>query len=226
MNVDDPTVSFPHPRYGECSPDNGVEAAIMPILAESPGRAGRPNARRRDRKYRAPMTITANDVAAALRDQIPGIHARKLHALLYLCQGHHLAANNTPLFQDGVAAAADGVLVDNVDTTAGKTLGDVPLATIGLVVSRYGRLTGLDLTTLVTAQTPWQHAVRAGASGVLEQQWIRDYFVAAENHRDGTSTGFPRSVRPTTDVDRARPASTPDSPADIEAFIAEVRART
>ncbi|MGQ0776145.1 MAG: hypothetical protein ACT4NY_17255 [Pseudonocardiales bacterium] len=42
------------------------------------------------------MTLSAHDVAAVLRDRLPGLGAKKLHKLLYYCQGHHLATFGEP----------------------------------------------------------------------------------------------------------------------------------
>ena len=46
----------------------------------------------------------AADVAAELRRRLPGIGAKKLHKLLYYCQGHHLADIRHPLFIESIAA--------------------------------------------------------------------------------------------------------------------------
>jgi hypothetical protein len=37
------------------------------------------------------MVVSAHDVAAALRARLPDLPTKKLHKLLYYCQGHHLA---------------------------------------------------------------------------------------------------------------------------------------
>jgi len=49
--------------------------------------------------YAVNMSASAHDVAAALRDRLPGLPTKKLHKLLYFCQGHHLAVKGEPLFR-------------------------------------------------------------------------------------------------------------------------------
>ncbi|MBO0869079.1 MAG: hypothetical protein J2P15_10980 [Micromonosporaceae bacterium] len=50
------------------------------------------------------MTASARDVAAAIRRRLPGVPTKKLHKLLYYCQGHHLAHFGVPLFAESVVA--------------------------------------------------------------------------------------------------------------------------
>lgn len=199
--------------------------AAAPARPRRPPNGGRAAARRR--LYSPPMRITANDVAAALRDHITLTRQRKLHALLYFCQGHHLAANDAPLFDERILATEDTVVVEGVDGSTGRPLGDAALAVVGLVASRYGGLTGLDLSTLATAQKPWRTARRAGTTAVIDQQWIHDWFVAAAQHPDGTATGFPRShtARAAGATEDHRRAAPGDDPGDIAALIADVKAR-
>jgi hypothetical protein len=49
-------------------------------------------------QYPATMTVSAHDVAAVLRERLPGLPTLKLHKLLYYVQGHHLAALDAALF--------------------------------------------------------------------------------------------------------------------------------
>lgn len=53
------------------------------------------------------MTVSAHDVAAELRKRLPGVDDQKLHALLYYCQGHHLAHTSEPLFHEEIHAVGD-----------------------------------------------------------------------------------------------------------------------
>jgi hypothetical protein len=46
------------------------------------------------------MPVSAHDVAAELRARQPGMPVKKLHKLLYYCQGHHLAVHGEPLFRE------------------------------------------------------------------------------------------------------------------------------
>src|SRR5437773_7443863 len=110
------------------------------------------------------MALSAHDVAAALRERLPGLPTKKLHKLLYYCQGHHLAAFGEPLFFEAICAYDMGPVV--VTVWKDEQHGDVPpdrarlseaqLNTVGYVVSRYGALTGRELEILTHGETPWQ----------------------------------------------------------------------
>jgi uncharacterized phage-associated protein len=60
------------------------------------------------------MTVSAHDVAAVLRDRLPGLPVKKLHKLLYYCQGHHLAAFDEPLFAETISAWDMGPVVGSL----------------------------------------------------------------------------------------------------------------
>jgi uncharacterized phage-associated protein len=133
------------------------------------------------------MTVSAHDVAAVLRERLPGLPTKKLHKLLYYCQGHHLAAFDEPLFAEPISAWDMGPVVGALwrQEKHGKPpavpgdLGEAQLNTIGYVLSRYGALTGRDLENLTHSETPWQLADtgrRPGESARIESAWIRDYF--------------------------------------------------
>jgi uncharacterized phage-associated protein len=108
------------------------------------------------------MTVSARDVAAALRVRLPGVPTKKLHKLLYYCQGHHLAHFDRPLFAGTISAWDMGPVVGQLwkAERAGAAaepsmdLGEAELNTIGYVVSRYGALTGLDLEHLTPRRGP------------------------------------------------------------------------
>lgn len=53
------------------------------------------------------MTVPVAVVAAEIRKRLPGIDDRKLHALLYYCQGHHLAHTGEPMFPETIHAVDD-----------------------------------------------------------------------------------------------------------------------
>lgn len=133
------------------------------------------------------MTLSAHDVAAVLRDRLPGLPIKKLHKLLYYCQGHHLATFDEPLFSESISAWDMGPVVGTLWHQEQR--GDVPaehaeldesqLNTVGYVVSRYGALTGRDLENLTHSETPWQLANRARRpreSTRIELEWIKEYF--------------------------------------------------
>lgn len=146
--------------------------------------------------YHGGMTLSAQHVAAELRRRLPGLPGLKLQKLLYYCQGHHLAAVGEPLFKERVVAFDMGPVVadlwraerDNaflvhpdelIDPAARMT--NVQLNTIGLVVSRYGSLSGRDLINLSHGEEPWKQAdARRSANGEVEisTESMRDYFAS------------------------------------------------
>lgn len=146
-------------------------------------------------QYDPGMTVTAADVAADLRREVWPVPTMKLHRLLYYCQGHHLSHLNKPLFGDTISAWDDGPVVDALwraehEGPAASPSGQLTngeLNTIGYVASRYGRMNDLDLERLARAEGPWQMADRErarGRSAVIELDWMRDYFRAAEDHHE------------------------------------------
>jgi uncharacterized phage-associated protein len=185
------------------------------------------------------MTVSAHDVAAALRHRLPGLPAKKLHKLLYYCQGHHLAAFGVPLFHETISAWDMGPVVGSLwqaerggDIPASPLeLGEAELNTIGYVVSRYGKLTGTDLEHLTHSETPWQYANTLrmpGESARIELEWIREYFttVGAVDNDDEVPVDA-AEVRAILKGAEARRNPTPraDDPQRLRARIAEMRAQ-
>ena len=133
------------------------------------------------------MAVSAHDVAAILRDRLPGLPVKKLHKLLYYCQGHHLAAFGEPLFPEAISAWETGPVVGQLweqekvagPRASGRELRGEELATIGYVVRRYGALTSADLENLTHSEGPWRGADlarRAGGSARIELEWLSSYF--------------------------------------------------
>jgi uncharacterized phage-associated protein len=133
------------------------------------------------------MSLSAHDVAAALRDRIPGLTVKKLHKLLYYCQGHHLATFGEPLFGETVSAWDMGPVVGELwyaekrGQSPGRVapLDQAALNTVGYVLSRYGALTGEDLEHLTHSEPPWRDADEhrpPGSSARIERDRMRDYF--------------------------------------------------
>lgn len=146
-----------------------------------------------------PAAVTASvwDVAAVLRSWQPGLPVKKLHMLLYYCQGHHLAAVGEPLFREGLAAWNMGPVVptlwrrekDGVPAPPPVELTGAELNTIDYVLGRYGRLTGHDLENLTHTEAPWRRADRtrpSGGSARIELSWLRDYFSSDGAPEDDT----------------------------------------
>lgn len=131
--------------------------------------------------------VSAHDVAAELRREIPGVPVKKLHKLLYYCQGHHLAHFGEALFREPVMAWDMGPVVANLwkaeqddqEVPPSEQLDSGQLNTIGYVVSRYGRLTGTDLERLTHAEEPWSDANRSrppGGTVRTKSEALADFF--------------------------------------------------
>lgn len=180
------------------------------------------------------MIVSAHDVAAVLRDRLPGLPTKKLHKLLYYCQGHHLAAFDEPLFAETISAWDMGPVVGTL--WRDEKLGEVPatraeldeaqLNTVGYVLSRYGALTGRDLENLTHSETPWQIANRdrrPGESAPIRLEWIKEYFTtsgAADGDEDEALLDS-ASVRQWLQdaVSRRTEDVQPDSPEKIRARL-------
>lgn len=146
------------------------------------------------------MPVSAHDVAAVLRARQPGLPVKKLHKLLYYCQGHHLAACGEPLFIESVMAWDMGPVVGSLwfSERHGESpdsigeLTEAQLNTVGYVLSRYGALTGHDLENLTHSEPPWRTADNrrpAGQSVRIEPEWMRAYF--ATDGAAGTDENVP-----------------------------------
>jgi uncharacterized phage-associated protein len=149
-------------------------------------------------------SLSAHDVAAELRRRVPGIGTKKLHKLLYYCQGHHLAALDEPLFAETISAWDMGPVVGALwkqeregDVPSGHAqLNERQLNTIGYVVSRYGSLNGTDLEHLTHNESPWRDADAKrvpGGSVKITQDAIRNYFLTAPSDEGDEDTPLPDS---------------------------------
>jgi uncharacterized phage-associated protein len=58
--------------------------------------------------------VAARAVASVLRERLPGVGTKKLHKLLYYCQGHHLATFGKPLFGESISAWDMGPVVGSL----------------------------------------------------------------------------------------------------------------
>ena len=168
--------------------------------------------------------LSARDVAAALRDRLPGLAVTAEHKLLYYCQGHHLAATGEPLFSESIMAWNLGPVVAQL--WKAERLGEVgeprpitdeaALNTIGQVVSRYGRLRPTELIRLTHGEAPWRVANqnrRPGTSVRISVESIRDYFVSADEEADDEQP-LPDADVVTEWLSRSRPG--PDLTAPLE----------
>ena len=145
--------------------------------------------------YPEGVPVSSHDVASVLRRRIPGVATKKLHKLLYYCQGHHLATFGEPLFDESISAWDMGPVVGRLwhhdkkgtPSPAGAKLSEGQLNTIGFVVSRYGRLTGRDLQHLTHSEDPWLRADAnrlPRASTLIQRSWIQEYFTSMPDDDD------------------------------------------
>jgi uncharacterized phage-associated protein len=115
------------------------------------------------------VTAYVNDLARELIDRLRldpvKAGSDKVHKLLYYVQGHHAAVTGRPLFPEAIEAAGSGPVVagfTGVDLAAPRgMLDDGVLDSVAYVVSRYGRLSVLDLQHLTKAEPPWQTGRRS-----------------------------------------------------------------
>jgi uncharacterized phage-associated protein len=179
------------------------------------------------------MPVSAHDVAAVIRARLPHLGDVKLQKLLYYCQGHHLAHFDEPLFHEPISAWDMGPVVASVwrvskGEAAPATVAvtdEGALNTIGYVISRYGDLTGRELTLLTHGEDPWRRADAhrpPGASARIETGWIRDYFrqARADDREDGVRFD-PAEVEALTTVAAQRlpePQGQPDPLEDVLAW--------
>lgn len=150
--------------------------------------------------YAEGMTVSARDIAVALRARLPGLPVKKLHKLLYYCQGHHLAHFGTPLFEETVSAWDMGPVVGQLwyderqghEPVGSRALEEAELNTVGYVVSRYGKLTGRDLEHLTHAEGPWRRADThrsPSGSARIELTWLLEWF-SHENRDEEELSGL------------------------------------
>jgi uncharacterized phage-associated protein len=149
-------------------------------------------------------THYAHEIAAEIRVRVPGVPVKKLHKLLYYCQGHHLGTFGETLFEERISAWNMGPVVGQlwwaeqqgrpVAAPVTSALTEAELNTIGYVVSRYGKLSGLDLEHLTHGERPWIDADQARqAQGVksieISPASLAEFFRAGD--RDGENADEP-----------------------------------
>jgi uncharacterized phage-associated protein len=137
------------------------------------------------------MTASAHDVAAAIRRRLPEVvPTKKLHKMLYHCQGYHLAWFSTPLFTEVIEAWRMGPVVADLwkdekydyPPEEFAELSETELNTIGYVCSRYGKNSGAELEHITHNEGPWRQAFRRSrirpGRDVISRESIREFFVA------------------------------------------------
>jgi uncharacterized phage-associated protein len=176
--------------------------------------------------------VPARVVAAALRERLPGVGVKKLHKLLYYCQGHHLATFGQPLFDETVSAWDMGPVVGSLwyeeklaglrHETVSPGLGEAELNTLGYVLSRYGRLSGRDLEVLSHAEDPWQRANqhrRPGESTRIEPEWMRVFFATGQDDDDLALDSEAVSAWLSRTVEQPAQEPVPDDPGRLRARL-------
>lgn len=186
------------------------------------------------------VPLSAHDVASVLRDRLPGLPTKKLHKLLYYCQGHHLAAFDERLFGESISAWDMGPVVGALwhaekqgDTARVlRELNEAQLNTVGYVVSRYGALTGQDLENLTHSEEPWRLADRErrpGESARIRTEWIKQYFLArgsVDGKEDEVVLDSAAVTQWLKDAEKRRKdILRPDSPEELAAKLTELQAR-
>jgi uncharacterized phage-associated protein len=181
------------------------------------------------------MHAHAAEVAAELRRHYPGLPTKKLHKLLYYCQGHHLAATGEPLFSETISAWDMGPVVgslwysekDRGPSSPTTQLTESQLNTVGYVLSRYGRLTGRDLERLTHAEMPWQRANqsrRPGQSSRIELDWLLHQF--RDETDDDVEPSFDSAVITQWLTRTAKESAEPTRPDSYDAIRARLTSAT
>ena len=165
----------------------------------------------------------ASQIAAALREHLPGVEGNKLHKLLYYVQGHHLALFLRPAFAEAVTAGPDGPEVAG-DVAAAGDPHALPAGLLNvtlLVVSRYGGLTAVDLNRLTQAEAPWLHTA---AGHAIDHDLLAGFFRAdgAQEHAHRYSSAevvrLRREAHILKEVTRIRTGEREPRPDDLAAF--------
>lgn len=178
------------------------------------------------------MTASAADIAAALRHERPDLTPGRLHKLLYLAQGHHLAWFGQPLFAEPISAWDTGPVVGQLrgkelDGTPGHgTLDNKTLNTVGYVASRYGNLHLHDLDLLTRHSAPFVAADRGRRTGTavpIDHDALGVYFKTVDMDPDAPMIDAARlkAHLAAAEVNRDKPTK-PDDLDAIRAWAASL----
>lgn len=169
--------------------------------------------------------LSAEDVAADVRVDLPDAEGTKLHALLYYCQGHHLAWFKEALFADPIAMTDLGPRVLSLrgdgDTAALDTRES---NTVGYVISRYGSLTARDLSVLTRGEDP----CRVPIGEPVELSVMARYFTRDHDENRPESPAIREWLARTAPQGPMESTGTDDTPrlrAKVEALRAKINAR-
>jgi uncharacterized phage-associated protein len=160
---------------------------------------------------------------------------KKLHKLLYYCQGHHLAVHGEPLFAETLEAWDMGPVVaelwraEKPGPVRGDTsqLGEAELNTVAYTVYRYGTNTGMDLERLSHTEPPWQEANRnrrPGGAVPLDRKVMVEFFKTNGGVPDETAPNWPAIHRMLREAaERPIEHGKPLNRREMSAALAEVR---
>lgn len=180
-------------------------------------------------RYVGRMPVTANQVAAAIREHLPQAQGATLERLLYYVQGHHLALFGRPAFVEEIVAGLRGPEVksfrdDRLEHVRGGL--DQPLLNVVLLtVTRYGGLTSGDLDRLTMAETPWR---TTGRFESISQDLLVAFFGhdgrfdTIDDDPEGDDLEHQRRIG--QEVERIR-AEGPGEPDDFDDLLSEVIGR-
>jgi uncharacterized phage-associated protein len=140
-------------------------------------------------------SYSARDVAFEIRKRLPGVPVKKLHKLLYYCQGWHVGTFGVPLFSEALSAWDMGPVVGQLwyaekqhgPADEVQKLDEAALNTIGFVLSRYGGLSGMELERLTHSEPPWIDADgrrHPHGSQRIELEALARYFKAAPGEEE------------------------------------------
>jgi uncharacterized phage-associated protein len=200
-----------------------LDACVPVPIHRNPRRANRGHDQA-GRRYRVRVPVTANQVAAALREHLPGVSGARLHRLLYYVQGHHLALIGRPAFTDPVTAGVNGPEVRglaNPQPYQPGTVGDSVHAVAVMVAARYGGLTAMDLDHLARAETPWRAAFAARAFADIPREAMREYFAGPGRQDDADHHTPAYLANVGREVTRAH-HNRPEHPDDLGDMLAKV----
>lgn len=129
------------------------------------------------------MPSNANDVAAAVLEDLGPVEAMQLQKLVYYSQAWHLALTDEPLFPDTVQAWRDGPVIPTLwnqhrgrravtrwATGNPERLTSGARKIVDLVCQVYGPLSGDDLSHLAHSESPW----RTARNGIPDDQPSRE----------------------------------------------------
>lgn len=142
---------------------------------------------------RSPAMTSLDDVAAYLLDVLGPTDAMKLHRLLFLSHGYHLAWDDEPLIAEPFTVWASGPVCEPLHQAHRHTpwtietwLGDPHALTnaqqesINAVLEAHRHLSCMQLTMLIASTDLWQHARTGLRVGERSDRVLDDAAIQAQ----------------------------------------------